>query len=214
MPDRPNDIWMRPWTGPNYPKRRLLIVGESAYNGSDGYVVNSETNVEVINGEISGCFPQPTHRKIAEVVSGIDQPDPAEFWNSVAFYNFIQVALTSSTTRPSRGSYLKSRLAFAQLIGLSQEPLLSPRPTHIIAVGVTVTWEEMPSLQLTWRPNLQAYVYPTGELGLATLIRHPASWGHYPTVLMRTRIQTFLALPADKAHVEKLLADGKLKDFS
>lgn len=189
---------MRPWIGPHYKETRCLIVGESAYDDPrTNYRVNQDTNSEIINDEIKGNRHK-TQQQIAKIV-GKDRAS-IDFWNSVAFYNFVQTGLPGRKDRSRIHEALpRSKAAFSELVGLSGQPFIhpSPRPTHIIAVGVSITWEEMPACEYdarAWAYALQGYKYPDGTIGLATAIVHPGYPRKYPYQKMLDRVEAFLRL--------------------
>jgi hypothetical protein len=130
MLEGPNDIWMRPWVGNNYPTRRLLIVGESAYHDPiSSYCVNLRTNIDIVEDEIEGRCTHKAQRQIAKIVCNAAQPDYEGFWNSVSFYNFVQGPLSSRSSREQIGSLLpRSKVAFAELIGLTNAPQAETNP--------------------------------------------------------------------------------------
>jgi hypothetical protein len=220
MLEGPNHIWMQPWVGNNYPVRRLLIVGESAYDDpANNYCVNPRTNIDIIGEEVEGTLASShkSQKQVAKIVCGTAKPNYSAFWESVAFYNFVQTALSSRESRQQIVAALpRSKSAFAELVGLVSAPVLKPRPTHIVAVGTSVTWEEMPPCVYTaqtWAYALQGYKYPDGTVGLATVIDHPGMRRRYPFEKMAERVRHFLRLKPDECSVRELLSSESASLF-
>jgi hypothetical protein len=218
-------IFMKPWIGTAYDcasDQRILIVGESAYDDpTNNYYVNSNTNIDIISEEVEGT-PARTHKsqkQIAKIVSGTSEPNYAEFWNSVAFYNFVQIGLPDRKDRSRiREALPRSKAAFSELVGLSGQSFIypKPRPTHIIAVGTSITWEKMPACEYDareWAYALQGYKYPDGTIGLATAIVHPGCPRKYPLEKMSERVRLFLQLKPDDRSVQDLLSSESASFF-
>jgi len=220
MLDGSNHIWMQPWVGNNYPTRRLLIVGESAYDDpANNYCVNPRTNIDIIGEEVKGTHANihKSQKQIARIVCDSREPNYAAFWESVAFYNFVQTGLLSRESQQQIVAALpRSKSAFAGLVGLANAPVLKPRPTHIVAIGTSVTWEEMPPCTYTaqtWAYALQGYKYSDGTIGLATVINHPGMRRRYPFEKMAERIRLFLRLKPDECSVRELLSSESASLF-
>lgn len=171
--------FFKPWIGADYAAsdERLLILGESHY-GDESMSGNSTITFtqEYVDGQ--------NHRfwtSIMQVVRG--QPywelDRREFWQSVAFYNYVQqpVAETAKVA-PTSEMFSLSRDAFFSV--LSQ---LAPRKILVLSNRL---WENMPAgglpgPQLSFEQGTREtllYQYEGGQ-ALASWVPHPSynfSW--------------------------------------
>src|SRR5258708_6589796 len=83
MLEGPNNIWMQPWVGNNYPTRRLLIVGESAYDDpANNYCVNPRTNIDIIGEEVEVTLASihKSQKQVARIVCDAATPNYTAFW--------------------------------------------------------------------------------------------------------------------------------------
>lgn len=121
-----NRCIFRPWIGAQYEKgfagRKVLVLGESFY--SDGLSTPSEdVTVEIISDlldEDSEFEPyKNTFTKFAKAMTGLPQltsADKRRFWESVAFYDYVQVPLSAARTSPSKEDFSKSESAFFEVL--------------------------------------------------------------------------------------------------
>lgn len=99
----PDEVYFHPWVGCNYEhgrgpnQRRLLIVGESHYCDSNEFIGNSHQcfTIDCIKEITAETWTHRFFTAAAEMVEGRKkwEIDLAEFWESVAFCNFIQECL-------------------------------------------------------------------------------------------------------------------------
>ena len=169
-----------PWVGDNYWRGfeggpRLLILGESHYDddGPDKSLTQQLTR-EYAEGKWRHRFWTMT----MQVVTGRDKSeiDRMRFWQSVAFYNFIQEFVGSRPrTRPSAEAWLSASHPFEAVL----EAL---RPQALLVLGVAL-WDNLPKygregpmlrVGELWR---ESWLYPLPESSevLATSINHPSS---------------------------------------
>lgn len=148
-----------PWQGPGFgaPNSydlppRLLLVGHSHYGGGNTYKGFTR---EVVKD----CYIEhgnlPFFTKMAKVVLGSDWPQctrehRASFYNTVAFYNFIQHVLGEKGERPTNEMWKYGRRAFLQCLDQVQ-------PSHIVVFGFGV-WDELPNERFTQHPQLAAEI--------------------------------------------------------
>jgi len=114
-----SDLRWTPWVGQNYAKaemgRRLLIVGESHYaKGTPNEVVevvmknnsrDKEFTREVIwESPVSGDWNNRTMDAIPQIFMGDKNYRREEFWQGVAFYNFVQRMVNYDVNPPERPS--------------------------------------------------------------------------------------------------------------
>lgn len=82
-----------PWIGPDYTRApiaglRILILGESHYSGPWYDGPDADVTRFVVRDVIAGHHRGPFFRNVRHVMG---EPLPwADFWNAVAFYNYIQ----------------------------------------------------------------------------------------------------------------------------
>lgn len=148
------NVFFKPWVGKEYEtggifNKKILVVGESHYcDGCDkcsgkpknGECANFTKNVvqKIINGDFtrwSGTF-----RKFERSLVGHDttQAQSAKIWQSVAFYNYLQVAVTNAREAGDWYDYDNAEVEFFEILNALQ-------PDVIIVWGVTRMWSNMPS---------------------------------------------------------------------
>ena len=170
-----------PWVGDNYwrgfeGRPRLLILGESHYGGDPP---DKSLTQELTREYAEGMWLHRFWTGIMQVVAGRDRTeiDRMHFWQSVAFYNFIQEFVAGPRTRPAPEAWRFARPAFAAVL----EAL---RPQALLVLGVCL-WNNLPNSGREG-PTLQvgelsrkSWLYPLSESSevLAAGINHPSSWG-------------------------------------
>lgn len=106
-------VFFQPWKGRHYSakKVRLSLLGES-HHGTDP---EPGWTVDVVQRYIANREPESwfkTFTNIAQVVTGrrYSEIGRLEFWNSVAFYNYVQEvpAAFARGERPSRDMFTRS----------------------------------------------------------------------------------------------------------
>lgn len=116
-----------PWIGENYKKegfagRRILVLGESHYcaNAEDA---NEGITIEVIRAVIDKAAEfEPymnTFTKFAKALLGraeLTHEDKVLLWNSIAFYNYIQVPMPATRVAPSREDFAASSEPFFETL--------------------------------------------------------------------------------------------------
>jgi hypothetical protein len=175
---------MRPWIGPSYGGsgyrgRKVLVLGESEYEWKSG-VLTSEIATTLITDNIRGDYSNPFYTKIYHVFS--EEPKWksfarfGEFWNSVAFYNYIQEKVgTTPRQRPTPEMWPRWQGTFLSVI----ETLA---PDRILVLGLEL-WQN-----LQWLKIIERSPEKEGEFRLiaktltikAAHIPHPASFGFKP----------------------------------
>lgn len=108
-----NSVMFYPWIGEEYShggifKKKILILGESHYcedpnncSGCRPGIKDSDCNLltqNVIRDQFTeGKKKHPVFTKLAKLLLDkeiIDQNDKESFWNSVAFYNYVQTSVS------------------------------------------------------------------------------------------------------------------------
>lgn len=133
--------WL-PWLGDNYltSKTKTLIVGESHYykpvSKNDISFIKHTTNdfTQIVVNEIaikrkledkrSATMYENFYRSIRELGQSRE-----EYWNSVAFYNFIQQPMHSIKQRPNQEMIAKAWSSFKSVVDILQ-------PDVVIFIGV------------------------------------------------------------------------------
>src|SRR6266478_2421464 len=139
----PSQVRFVPWVGSSYDSglkgAKTLILGESHYQ-KDGKAYSRNLNIELISGQANktgiylGRYPFWT--KIIKLVSPSDT-DPHRFWNSVAYYNYIQefVGLVARE-RPTGIMWKDAQKPFYEVLSLL-------KPDFILALGTNL-WNSLP----------------------------------------------------------------------
>ena len=128
-----------PWIGKHYSTtgfggKRILALGESHYCDK-----SSDATEDITRKVIADLFdPQSEHEaykntytKFAVALLGRDSlsfEDKERFWNSIAFYNYVQVPMTGARVAPSQKDFNDSEAAFFEV-------LESLRPDIVIVWG-------------------------------------------------------------------------------
>ena len=130
------NIKVYPWIPPLYEENnifpyRTLVLGESNYTSEKNF--NSNLVISTVEEHISKNSDKNFSRfatKIRRTILGRDTKVTAkEFWNSVAFYNFIQYRVgANSGDRPTETMWKESIPAFKELI-------TTIKPERILVLG-------------------------------------------------------------------------------
>jgi hypothetical protein len=197
-------VQFEPWRGTKYETgitgHRILVLGESHYHSCNGEEGCSDEisrdghhrnlTFDVVNWWIDNPHRSPLSYRVPELF----QMTKAEFWDSVAFYNYLQTfAGPVARHRPKEEQWADDNSAKA-----FQSVLDSIQPDRILVLGKD-TWTNLPSSQTTLfcapipenRLQLQnnvgsrnaadeiAYWYgaSSGNMALAMPIVHPSAFG-------------------------------------
>ena len=151
-------VFFKPWVGKNYHNggifgKKILVLGEGHVCGGcdecglkfakECVIVNTNKTIELI---ISGYKADwtPTYRKFERSLVNHDTTpdDSKDIWNSVAFFNFLQIAMTEARKAGSPEEYDEGRLAFLEVIDELQ-------PDLIIVWGIRL-WKNLPRIENGW----------------------------------------------------------------
>jgi hypothetical protein len=134
-----NAVFFQPWIGSKYwnESTQVLVLGESHH----GENPSPDWTVEVVREYIANESSEswfPTFTKLGQAITGSPawELDREGFWSSVAFYNYVQVALPESRMAPTKDMFDRAVEPF-------KETISNLKPTHIIALGFRL-WENMP----------------------------------------------------------------------
>ena len=138
-------VFFEPWVGKDYPTgglfhKKILIIGESHYCGSEdcngkcGFRDFPEGGCEdftykTIKDYLSGnCTDRWTRtfkkfeRSLVNEVTSLEESD--QIWQSLAFFNYLQVAMTRARKAGTNEDYMESQIAFFEVIEKLQPELV------------------------------------------------------------------------------------------
>jgi len=117
-----------PWVGEKYYQgfcgKRVLVLGESHYCENKSDFSSSLTSDIIADLFDSNSDHEPyknTYTKFVESMVGKDTltiSDKKEFWNSVIFYNYVQVPISGPRIAPSTDDFRMSENAFNEVLEL------------------------------------------------------------------------------------------------
>lgn len=187
------NVFFKPWIGKNYHnggifKKKILVIGESHYcDGCDkcsgdpqtGECSDFTNNVvqKIVNGDTtrwSGTF-----RKFERSLVGHDTtPEQSvEIWQSLAFYNYLQVAMNGPREGGDWYDYRQAEASFYDVLN-------DLRPDLMIVWGVSRMWDNMPSQG--WEAGeeivVDNYSMKNGWYALPDGSRVRAIWVYHPSV--------------------------------
>lgn len=120
-----------PWMGNNYIHgfrgKRVLVLGESHYCASPSNAspwITREIIKDLIDPSSEHEAYKNTYTKFAKALSGqfgrMSADARAELWNRVAFYNYVQFALTGPRVSPTDTQFKLSEQAFREVMEMLQ----------------------------------------------------------------------------------------------
>ena len=141
-----------PWRGLEYGKTtklrlpaRLLILGESHYD-RDGTLEEGGDTKGVVNDYLEGGHPRIFTRIIHTVLGPDMSHQRAQFFQSVAFYNYVQCIVGDAPgKRPTKKMWQSAAAPFLATLETLQ-------PTHILVCGLDL-WDNMPDIDTLWAPD-------------------------------------------------------------
>jgi hypothetical protein len=176
--------FFKTWVGSNFSRSangRLLVLGESHYGHP--YTTESEFTVDFIKKYLDKTKKRRFVTNIMQVVDGKShkQIDPSDFWNRVAFCNYIQRVLSKSNVAPSAKDWPMAEEPFFAVLDV-----LKPRCILVLSKRL---WQRMSRRFQTAEQlmvggiNREAriYEYRNGK-AVATWIPHPSyafNWKKY-----------------------------------
>ena len=147
-------VFFKPWIGQHYYSggifnKKILVLGESHYCGGCNkcglkYYPECDdlTTTSVIETYLSGHTDRwtPTYRKFERSLINKETTleESQRIWNSISFFNFLQVAMNESREAGSPDDYINGQRAFSEVV----EQL---KPDLIIVWGVTRMYDYFPS---------------------------------------------------------------------
>jgi hypothetical protein len=186
-----NEPYFQPWIGQRYGEGldecRTLVLGEAHYEWEENQTLESQLTIECVQEQINGEWTKQFWTNIAVALLGYRPSfeEKRQFWDSVAFYNYIQESVGfGPRTRPTRSMWLKARQPFYSV-------LRQLKPQLVVVLGYGL-WGWLPSdgkegPSISGAPQKQTWIYSVGgsEECLAYGVRHPSAgfsgqtWSRY-----------------------------------
>ena len=195
----------RPWVGPNYAEGldglRVLVLGESHYVKPE-WDFGDEQTIRSIQDNAIGDGKYAFFTKAAKLILGRFDDLPHEvridFWNRVAFYNFVQESVgLDPRMRPTAAMWEAAQPRF-----LEQLEVLKP---HCVVVLGKRIWQSLPVASDQRMQPYEMKMYTTGQgTVVASYTNHP-SWAGFSYAPVAPRIEALLkeARQAALAGMEK-----------
>lgn len=193
-----NNIKFQPWVGKQYEKglhaKRVLVLGESHYCSDTNDAIPSLTQ-DIIKDLYDANSPHEpyknTYTKFVKALVGrdIDFNDKQQIWNSIAFYNFVQVPISGARVAPTPKEFQGATKAFFEVIEELQ-------PHYIIAWGQRL-YDNLPDngfqgkdLVVSEGESHEIWCYTTKAMRNIPVLRitHPSagfSWDVWHTTIMK-----------------------------
>ncbi len=153
-------VRFEPWEGKEYQaggifKKKILVIGESFYCSEEEAEKYAATLTEKVvtdylairNGEFrenDGGWTNTYLKFERSLVNKETTPDDSqEIWNSIAFYNYLQIPMSGARESGSKLDYKNAEKAFFEVIN-------ELRPDLIIVWGVGKLFNNLPEDKWTW----------------------------------------------------------------
>jgi hypothetical protein len=190
------DPFFLPWEGARYRDGiggvRLLLVGDSHYSPDQGTQVQIFTR-ELVRDIMEGKRREPFFSKIATLVAASAGIPESPFWDSVAFYNFVQVlAGATPEDAPTDAMYREAVAPFWQV-------LQDLQPDAVI-VFCQRTWnhikhpEGATSVATIGGDAIRRWAYPSGLNLTATWTNHPTGTRGFKPGDWQPRLEQFFQI--------------------
>ena len=151
------DVKFLPWEGENYQKggfngKKILVIGESFYCSEGEAVATLTTKIvedylAIRKGEYrknNGLWTNSYLKFERSLVGEETTPeDSQKIWNSIAFYNYLQVPMSGARESGSPIDYKNAEKAFFEVLNKLQ-------PDLIIVWGVGKLFNNLPEDRWTW----------------------------------------------------------------
>ncbi len=114
-----------PWVGKNYKQgiygRRVLVLGESHYcarQEDDTPYVTRKVIADLLDPNSEHEAYKNTYTKFERALAGkvLDWQEKAELWNSIIFYNYVQIPMTGPRISPTVEEFKDSAQAFFEVL--------------------------------------------------------------------------------------------------
>jgi hypothetical protein len=159
-------VKFKPWKGDNYEKgifgKKILAIGESFYCSEEDAVATLTDKIvndylAIRNGafrENNGGWTNTYLKFERSLINKETTPEESqEIWNSIAFYNYLQVPMTGARESGSSIDYKNAENAFFEVINELQ-------PDLIIVWGVGKLFNNLPEDNWKWGETLNVDGWP------------------------------------------------------
>jgi hypothetical protein len=176
-------IFFKPWKGKRYESnqlfgKRILVLGESHYEWDENIPLYPDLTIDCIREQAEGIHTSQfwTNIAVAFLNKRPSQEEKKEFWDSIAFYNYVQKSVGfGPRVRPTEDMWRISEQGFVEVLA----KLL---PKVVIVLGYAL-WQHLPELGGRNGPKIIGseqtdtwhYPLPNAESCLAYAIRHPSA---------------------------------------
>ncbi len=186
------NVFFKPWIGENYESggifdQKILVLGESHYcdgcdkcSGAPTYGECADFTINVVQKIINGDSSRwsGTFRKFERSLIGRDttSKEASKIWQSLAFYNYLQVAVPNPREAGDWYDCDNSETAFFEILD-------HLNPDLLIVWGVTRMWDNMPSKGWNNGPQIviDGYSVKNGWYTLGNGHRVRAIWVYHPS---------------------------------
>jgi len=178
------NVFFKPWVGAEYASggifgKRILVLGESHY--TDGEPDSNMTN-NVLNEYLSYELAIPSHLQSfikferSLVGTAADCSIRKRIWNSVVFYNYLQIPMSGPRQAGRKSDYANSAEAFFEV-------LEEHRPEYMIVWSYRL-WDALPANGWEWGEELSfdgkpvrigRYLLADGTCVKALPVKHPSA---------------------------------------
>ena len=185
--------YFQPWIGERYwtglEGCRTLVLGEAHYEWEKNQTLWPELTIECVREQRDGEWTKQFWTNIVVAFLGYrpSLEDKKKFWDSMAFYNYIQESVGfGARVRPTRSMWLQAEQPFFSVLNQLQPHLL-------VVLGYSL-WGWLPNEgragpPISDAPQPDTWIYPVGKSGecLAYGLRHPSAgfsgrtWNKYVT---------------------------------
>ncbi len=127
-------VFFKPWEGEHYAKgfngKKILVLGDSHYSSGNESAEFTTEVVEHFLGYKRGDCPHAgymnTYTRFTNIMFGeqADGETTIDFWQSIAFYNYVQQAQAGHSVSPTEKEYDDSQAAFIEILEEYQPDLV------------------------------------------------------------------------------------------
>lgn len=195
-----SQIKFLPWIGKEYQKgingKKVLVLGESHYCAKESDAeptLTQEIIIDLFNADSPHEGYKNTYTKFAKAIAGRDLgfTEKEQVWDSVAFYNYVQVPISEARVSPSAEEFENSEAALFEIL----EQL---KPDYVIAWGYRL-YDNLPNkgcrgghLRVSNQEVHEVWCYTLSNKQIVPVLRmiHPSS--AYSWTYWHETIKTFI----------------------
>ena len=203
-------VFFQPWIGKNYNKtggifhKKILVVGESHYcgheacNGKCGFRDFPEGGCEdftynrimdYLSGDCTDGWTRTYkkfERSLVNKMTSLEESN--QIWQSLAFFNYLQVAMTKSRKAGTNEDYEESQIAFFEVIEKLQPELIIVWGTRLFNKLPEDGWRWGDSLIVDGKAVKNGYylLKKNGKEVRCIAVKHPStgySWDKWHEVI-------------------------------